>query len=749
MPEEEDDENLFFYSTQMQVRHEQFEEAESLQTKKASMMNRLQKFQNGDNKVKNSNKIKHSIVKKKGPKREKSRRIELINDFVRANLGSKDSIQDIRANKKDRMKQAMILRYFSGDNKKVSDIMKRVKDGEEGNDRLQNNKNDKANKLDFEYVKNQFTEEEWIGALKCIKLIFPHLSSKMKKSLKIITKSMKKFEEIYESNSASTLLPLWLEASGSPDDTLTEEDLRWLYDLNDDQMGDEHSTFINPSDSEDAPQFVTTLSQAMKASQESVKDTPIDQGCDSESEIADSESDIEILEYPPGQFFLTQPHSTQFAESLKFSTQDKPEPNGNHNEITGTQDQPMEVSSHENSKEHFPAASSYNEPETRNKIPDQILSSPILGEEKETPTPQREPGGRAKDVIDRLMESPSPENETPSSMIHQSILPIKRPFNKFTINENSQLNDLPVKANVQIPLSSEIEYESGDDEVYSTARSQMIESSVAKNFQSSQIIEEDEIPTKAVQMSSIMDPANSYKTSRVELRGNFEFPEDNDGIIKVRKVGTKVINLDSDEEVGDSEDELYDEKDISVVEVVMSVEEYQKAIAPSEELENDANISVLQVPSSQDQIDTKPKKRKQSKKTKSIFDEMSIANLRELMRPWNVKSCNSRGKISKFLEDGLKMASLGLSEEESARLESLLTKMISPPSFKQAVFDKLSSITRSNFFWLGKIITFEPILIDSLYKWLETEVFHFAFERSILEEYCNEMAIPCTNAANQ
>ncbi|KAK7676917.1 hypothetical protein QCA50_020107 [Cerrena zonata] len=741
MPDEEDDENLFFYNTQMQVRHEQFEEAESLQTKKATMMNRLQKFQNGNHKEKNSNRIKHTIVKKRGSKREKSRRIELINDFVRANLGSKDSIQDIRANKKDRMKQAMILKYFSGDNKKVSDIMKRVKDGEEGNDRLQN-KNDTANNLDFEYVKNQFTEEEWIGALKCIKLIFPHLSSKMKKSLKIITKSMKKFEEIYESNSASTLLPLWLEASGSPDDTLTEEDLRWLYDLNDDQMGDEHSTFINPSDSEDAPQFVTTLSQAMKASQDSMKDTPMDKECDSESEIADSESDIEILEYPPGQFFLTQPHSTQFAESLKFSTQDKPEPNVNYNEITGTQDQPIEVSSHEGWKKHFPGASSYNEPETRNKIADQILSSPILGEGEETPTPHRGTGGRPKDVIDRLMESPSPENETPSSMIHQSILPIKRPFNKHTINEN-------IKANVQIPLSSEIEFESGDDEVYSTARSQMVESSVAKNFQSSQIIEEDEIPTKAVQMSSIMDPANSYKTSRVELRGNFEFPEDNDGLIKVRKVGTKVINLDSDEEVGDSEDELYDEKDISVVEVVMSVEEYQKAIAPSEELENDANISVLQVPSSQDQLDTRPTKRKQSKKTKSIFDEMSIADLRELMSPWNVKSCNSRGKISKFLEDGLKLASLGLTEEESARLESLLTKMISPPSFKQAVFDKLSSITRSNFFWLGKIITFEPILIDSLYKWLQTEVFHFDFEKSILEEYCNEMAIPCTNAANQ
>ncbi|ODV78378.1 uncharacterized protein CANTADRAFT_26505 [Suhomyces tanzawaensis NRRL Y-17324] len=256
----ESDEQLYFISTQMQARHEETVDQENQQHFTNSKLEFLRSFKNEDELITILESITPSPIpakpKSKSSSKPKTPRLKAAKSTKNQSMNSL-----VRNHYTDR------LSYFSGDQRKIDDFLKGIKNTRDLS---------KINKTSLLL----YTRGEWTYILRNIKMKFPDLSSGRKMNLKAITSKINGMKEADTGNS------LWEKASRSC--SMTEEDFRWLYDLSDEQM---NGTFVEEEyceDSQDDRRYVLTLSQNMEQI-----DHPFDE--ESEYEEVEATDDDELL----------------------------------------------------------------------------------------------------------------------------------------------------------------------------------------------------------------------------------------------------------------------------------------------------------------------------------------------------------------------------------------------------------------------------------------------------------------------
>lgn len=784
----EPDDNVRFASTQMQGIHEEFAEKDRRNQRQIEMISRMQLFKNEEEEPSQNSATPVAVVKRKQPpkklKSKKKKKFSSLNVFVRDNLGAKD----IRKSDSNLMNKILILDYFSGDKKKVNEILLRI-EREEQNTSQQNYKSQSepplaATRIDSEDVGMLYTREEWFDILKNIKLKFPKLSSKTKRTLKTITRRIQMETDTQQS--------VWSQASALPSDDLTPEDLKWLYDLDEEEMQNEQSFIQDDSSHENQQPFVMTLSQAFdndltkeEAEEESnevmtdndlVKDdnkeeikdvmTDNDELVPQEDEVEDSESEPEVIELSTQEVNSWKlKHTTINTEKhpdgwLSSEASERLVP---QQEISSHQQVPTQEYNYPNSLMSAPSniaqtlnleeAANSLQPETaQEEIPSSIRSDVIKIDEnsKEIESDAKEIESddaieifsssqvNYKDDEELIISSPAREND---SLGPEFKTPTKRSKQLLTILSSPSKLILPIKRNLQQmqSLYSPVDLDHGmgneeiiissdeeDEEVFSTARMEMDipVPQVLKSFDSA-----SQLNTKKSR--------KVFNTSKIEIKGNLEVKENPK--YKIRKIATHVISIDSDDEVADSED---DEKEASIIEITVPEEDapeprVQVPSSPSQYLisidsQNTEQRGIL----SEDKEEGREDKEKQLGQTE--LNSMSVKQVRAQFEAWGLKP-RSKAKMVDILQGFLALMNPSLAQSP----ETLLGK--TQKEFRHQIYDTLTETIRSNAFWFNKVISYEPIFTEDLHTWL-TSTLGVLVEREFFDKYCDELGITCTAA---
>ncbi|KAK6454888.1 structure-specific endonuclease subunit SLX4 [Scheffersomyces xylosifermentans] len=257
-PEVQESNDLYFASTQMQARHESVLELESQEERTKKTVSQFLGFRNPSEAAPT---VTTRPIRRQTPR-------------LTARAGKrKPKNQSMSAMVRERFNNDKFA-YFSGSQSKIDDFLKRIRKVEDL-DTLTGSHSSNDNSC-------LFTKEEWVCILKNIKLKFPDLSATKKKSLNIITRRIQKYEQETEEG-------MWSQASSLPSISLTDEELKWLYDLSDEQMVSNSSVIDEDLTygSDDQLQFVMTLSQNKQISKEN--EVEIDQHRDKgdKEEMAD------------------------------------------------------------------------------------------------------------------------------------------------------------------------------------------------------------------------------------------------------------------------------------------------------------------------------------------------------------------------------------------------------------------------------------------------------------------------------
>lgn len=237
-PETEDSSSLHFLSTQIQSRYDDDIENE----RKASM---LQKFKHPTPTFEPPPEKKARKLKRNPKSSKKStsngKKSSSLSAFVRETLGNRTK-GDSRS----------ILDFFSGDKHKAEDFLGRI---------------EAATAIPHPLSKrgssSLFSESEWRIFLDSVKLKFPNLSKTNHKTLKMLTRRIHEMRQRENADNAenSQDLDMWSQASRQPSDQLSAEDMKWLYDLDDDQVVNDISEVVEGE--EDGKSFFVTLSQVL------------------------------------------------------------------------------------------------------------------------------------------------------------------------------------------------------------------------------------------------------------------------------------------------------------------------------------------------------------------------------------------------------------------------------------------------------------------------------------------------------
>lgn len=210
--------SLNFVSTQMQSAYEQ---SESVENNISNKISKMQKFKNEVPKFDSLKKPKencNSITKptqKKRSSRKNTDRIKSLTSYIDEKFGDKKD-QGF-----DGSNQQSILSYFSGQKRKVKEILTKLES---------ESFSEKDTQVNFK-KKIPYSPQEWAKIINSIKLRLPNLSAPTKKTLKTITAKIDRQNEILSQDSS-----LWNKASLPPSLDLPADDLRWLYDLDENQM---------------------------------------------------------------------------------------------------------------------------------------------------------------------------------------------------------------------------------------------------------------------------------------------------------------------------------------------------------------------------------------------------------------------------------------------------------------------------------------------------------------------------------
>lgn len=779
---------LRFASTQMQGIHEEFAEKDRNQQRKLEVISRMQLFKNEEEEVSQSISVSGVVKKRTIPSKKprKKKKLASLNEFVRDNLGS----NTMRKSDSNLCKHISILDYFSGDKKKLNEILLRI-EREEQNTSQQNGKSQSeppmgAGRTDSD-IGMLYTKEEWFEIIKNIKLRFPKLSLKTKRTLKTITKRI----EVESKN--DTQHSMWSQASALPSDDLTPEDLKWLYDLDEEDMKNEQSflqddlseedmkndqSFLQDDLSESRQPFVMTLSQAfdddkVNAEENGVltdddeiaielrlpdtevpHDTLVWQRPQNEvvEEVEDSESEPEIIELS----------SVVIDNWKKKQSSDEPDDAKSRDDRL---DLKQEISSHQpiptqdfESNSLMSALSNF----LKAGEDSYSLQSELIKIESDDPKAVDSDDSvevfsssqiNYKEEEELIVSSPTrPETsnsefKTPTKKSKQLLMSLSSPSKLILpIKRNlQQVRSLysPVEIehdaeNEEIIISSE---ESGDEEEFSTAKMEMGTSvpQVLKSFDS-------------VSQMNMKKSRKIFATSKVEIKGNLEVNDDLK--YSIRKIATHVISIDSEEEVADSEDE---EKETSIIEVTVPVEE-------------ETNGTVVQVPSSPSQYLISIESEEEGVKAKvgeesaalpdirtdtetevtdpntqtSTYSEclrlMSVKELKAQFEGWGLKP-KSKSKMLGITQNFLTL----MNPDQTIPDHQLLCK--TQKEFRHQIYDTLTETLRTSR-WFEKIISYEPLSGDELHLWL-TQKTGVEIDRDFFDNYCDELGITCTAASTK
>lgn len=582
------DEEPQFLSTQMQAAHEMFEEQEHAVTRTESLVSKLAKLRNPKAQVaKPPAKRKPKLARKK---------IQSMSSYVR-----------------DRAEpSASILEYFSGQKRKVGDIIRRIELEE------RRTSSPEPRPVNTSYV---YSHAEWVEIVRSIKLRFPELSSRTKRTLKAISRQIE-----------GTMSPpsMWSQASALPSDGLDDEAIKWLYDLDEDQMTNDTSMV----GSEGSPsQFVVTLSQVCKGEEE---------------EVEDSSSDPEYLD--------------MYISSAQVVGEEELPPlllgEGSPQAVVPTTRMPSMYSQGPIEVEEIFSSK----------------PSPRTSKVKEVPTtPQKK---KVKTLQTKKVKTPQKliEVTTPQKLGRQS--PLK----------HLEVSSTPLKTPPR-PVSSPWKLDGtptqiSDDEVYSTARTQVS-------------------PTK-----------------RLHVKGFLTFAPG----AKVRRIEHQVINLDSDNEVEDSDDD----NSISVIEIVDDPAVMQVPSSPRGLPLKSEVFDVLDLEGPSAVLPTQVGARMDD------YSEWSFQQLRNLFERWGLRPYRSKAAMVAALDN--------------------LTRLAGPTTmtaaeFTQKVHDAISTAIRNNPEWFARILTYEPVHVPDLQRALEGDL--GVLDPSIWVRYCDAMGITTTNESNE
>lgn len=656
----------YFVSTQMQLRHDEAIAQEEQELRITHQVQRLEKFNlNIKSPIKPT--LTAKVIQKKRTATKKKPKKQSLSELVRSKFAESR------------------LGYFSGDQTKIDDFVNQVKC-----DTVDSNS-------------NVYTKEEWASILKHIKLEFPNLNHGTKRSLKLITQRMNEETERQVGSS------IWLQALIHPE--ISNEDLKWLYDLNDEQMDSQ-----DVAERDELGLFVMTLSQDVLAEKVSFSDieevlntTPNEKSVfnvqRSPSPVAQKpRSGISSLmihdsrssgnSFHPAQKIesviegsliigsLSMPadHVSSTESACILDSNDSIHSNGfaeskesNVSTSLNTSDpviylrspnmgDSLEGGIRKKSAPYSPSVVLDSEPEldelepsepsqittpklgptlSHQEIPDIASFHSLRFAESQTPDHILEVSelcdlqkdARIRDIVEKSRSSPilspffsrtmdlykKPLEGTPtkqqndhnrdesvpdSDVVSLYIIPSSELKDEYDSNKiphsipgvkESQYTVLPVSVEKEVVVFSD------EESIYSTARSRLEDSgsvrSSVKVYKEVNSDEEDEQEESDKEGNSVppssmpsMQPSRKRKlhhTTRYQLESNLKFHEyeDKRNKITLRKLGTMPVVLDSDNEVPDSED---DENNISIIEITREVQE--------ENLDDDADVSVLQVP---------------------------------------------------------------------------------------------------------------------------------------------------------
>lgn len=777
--------NINLVSTQMQGRLEEFEELGNDQENRRKKRDFMQQFKNEGGEGGSFLEIRKSKSrdnrnpksKQKSTKRN-TKRIKSMTSLMEDAYSKGKDFQDFKTSEpglKNDYVQLSIFQYFSGHKETISNILKRIESVEDQNLEKESLFKD-SNR---EEARILYSKNEWADIIKNIKLKFPSLSAKTKKSLKYITNKIQFQTQPQGNLHGNQVDSIWSQASAPPDNGLTDEDLKWLYDLSHEQIFNDNTILEDDleDDNDSTNPFVLTLSQAMNKT-EPLEDVDTDIISDSSPEPSqliigsrnmdkNSLNKIQVKDsiYNPN-FHIDEISSHQresmletngsidsfpFAQSIRKRSENQdvieiPHPHlkttpRNIEPMAGTQDLPINISS-----------STHDQLENEIRKGEQL--SPVLPDEIIVSSP-------LKDAIPEVFKTPTKRLQG-TSQIRSSPLSLER------IQTPSKFEG---RASINFP-EQDIVTSSNVSSLYSTAKSRF-RHTAEQHLESQSDSEEcggEEIIFSSMPQRKPKGQIKSYHTSRLEVRGGLCFAESEAEYnkVKIKRIETKTIDVDSENEIYDSQEENVNDHSVSIIEITRELNDTEELLhlgqspfVGNERTEQDT--SVLQVPSSPQAnetgiLDFLPGSQSindvfssgiQSTQVpiasetseKNGLDKISTKYLRNKLQEWGLKPVKGRDRMIQVLSK-----TGALIDENPFNLDKDEKTPINPSQYvKTSIYNKINEAIKQDQYWLDKVISFEPINLGRLHQWLGSNPVGIELERDTLVKYCDDLGIACTD----
>ena len=653
----------------MQLNYEEFETQAQERENISKILTSLSKFRKMSPKSTRSFKVKSAPL----TNRKARNRIKSINAHVSAQYKVSNGQQNDD-----------ILDFFLKRKHNISSILEGVEDLENRN--IVSNDTPQPSDNTGNYSSQLFTQEEWFQILRRIKLRFPKLSARTRKSLKYVTT---KLEHLKNINSDDDLPQLWTQAASLPEEGLVNEDMKWLYELDDEQM-DIGSSFCNVDEDSDQKLFVLTLSQAMGEREKSEPDVEIildsspeptqllnDGIIEEEHEVDEEEEDNENEEKSEKQL------ASLPTQILLDDTQEQ---------LTNR----AEISSYE-ALSLFP-----NTLETQK----QPVKSTIQ-KQASVVVPDYPKILNVKDEEIILSSSPTRDNEIFQTPRKYSVESVR----SSPLLRSGRLGRLMVSP-LKLLLPDRLD---ASQSVYSTARSSPTKQKRVRGR---------EVNEKIVR--------KRFKTSRVEVAGNFHLKASDD--LKIVSTVDKV----NGSEVEDSED---DDHSVSIIEITHEVnDEELKAVDEEVTGEAEDGPSIIQVPSSPGnenlQEDLTSMQTSIASVTQEVPSNYTATQMRQALRLLDFPPERSKEGMALLLTRAASIA--------GTSVLLLLTPDAPYEEVKNQIYSAISELVKKDQLWHERVLSYEPIVLEEFKQWLGELDKDLKFDVTFLQQYCDHMGITTT-----
>lgn len=758
--------NGVFLSTQIQGRLEDWELEECKMSNIQLKMTSLKEMYLVPEVV--TKKVPKGVTKRaKGASKEKATKVKKISDKKVKRTRKLKSVT-AHVSEQHRNRCNAILNLLSGNKRKADDILQRI---------LSIELNKSESQLDMEpqlSPRMVYDKDEWIRLVKKISLKFPRLSTPSKTTLKVITNkylqgtlqsagSSDKGESLQNS---TPKVSLWDLASSHPSESFSQDELKWLYDLNE----DDNPTTLERSFVESETENVLNLSQILNIESSFIIENDLeipDSQPEEETLISEKISNhqqvqnISMGSVKPGisqknAISLSSEPDTDFPMFVNASTEELPIP------ITKLRIQIP--------KSFSERAAGFEVAKTFQK--EVVISSPPGSSSPELSSIEN-------DIV-VLSESTKPnhhfDRESESDIVvlqeNTPVLP--------TETFDSSVNDAQVQ---RVGIDIDNDDESSLRTVYSTARSQLY------------YTQEQDLPSLKRQ------PTSNLKDNKFEVavRGRLRYSKPHRTVI-VKKgalnsisTSTKSQPYHSDIALSSEEnEEIENEVTVitsKVVEVRQRPTDYDEV--PNSSSEDEDEISIIEVirEIKHDKEDPKlievPSSQKLNSSLPSLdnrvlensfhgndndnftstlnevlevnsddeepqiedFSHLTHEELKSRLNSWGLKAGRGRKKMIETLSQASKLILLSQNSQSkdigdvvlaSQNSQSLASQMVSNQvggASKTLIFKRITHIIKQDNELHKRLLTYDPIKLAELHKFLESH--DVKLESSLIREYCD------------